>query len=534
MWKSNKQFIFMILFLFFFALVSGERGKEKGAYKTTPDPESLQFRLGNGLGYINNKWDDAKLTKLAADAGCNGQRKKLPENHFETWGYEIEVEDSKYCNTVGIFDLVGYLHTPTAAHSTNPSNTEKYPPKNLYEPIWNVEGKEVNPNNYWALYIWKTVSIYKPYVKIWEVWNEPDYVGGNWKVVDSWATSPPKSSDLLSWNGSIFEYIRLLRITYEIVKAVDPTAWVATGGLGYPNFMDAILRYSDEPNTGAITDEYPSYGGAYFDCNAYHQYPQYGVTDAETGTKYDGKGSDSLAMKIVTLKKNFDIVMKKHGFDGNKYPKKISVCTETGVASESVKGVVGGDEVRRNFVLKMPLKALEYDVKQVHFFVISDYDGDTAYSKMGDYYNLKDKTPETAVIKPSTQARNSLHKFNIAKMEYNEKKTNEFRETLSKESSVNLTGIVLTNKFKKESETEFYGTVYAVWQVCNDDEGVTPKAIKLSFPYEMKKMDWLGKMEEVGKSGTFEIGHTPLFFMNSKLLKIKVFVNVLFCLLFLA
>ena len=157
MWKSNKQFIFMILFLFFFALVSGERGKEKGAYKKTPDPESLQFRLGNGLGYINNKWDDAKLTKLAADAGCNGQRKKLPENHFETWGYEIEVEDSKYCNTVGIFDLVGYLHTPTAAHSTNPSNTEKYPPKNLYEPIWNVEGKEVNPNNYWALYIWKTV-----------------------------------------------------------------------------------------------------------------------------------------------------------------------------------------------------------------------------------------------------------------------------------------------------------------------------------------------------------------------------------------
>ena len=44
--------------------------------------------------------------------------------------------------------------------------------------------------------------------------------------------------------------------------------------------------------------------------------------------------------------------MKKHGFDGNKYPKKISVCTETGVASESVKGVVGGDEVRRIFCSK--------------------------------------------------------------------------------------------------------------------------------------------------------------------------------------
>ena len=213
-------------------------------------------------------------------------------------------------------------------------------------------------------YIYNTVTNYKPYVKIWEVWNEPDYVGGNWQVVAGWETSPPSSSDLLSWHGTIFEYIRLLRITYEVVKSVDPTAYVATGGIGYPTFLDSILRYTDEPNGGAISSDYPLYGGAYFDCVAFHQYPQYGVTDSETGQKYDTMGSDSLSMRAAILKKNFVTVLKKYKFDGETYPKKIFVLTETGVASESLQGVVGRDEVRRNFVLKMPLRALEYDISK--------------------------------------------------------------------------------------------------------------------------------------------------------------------------
>ena len=174
-------------------------------------------------------------------------------------------------------------------------------------------------------------------------------------------TSPPSSSDLLSWHGTIFEYIRLLRITYEVVKSVDPTAYVATGGIGYPTFLDSILRYTDEPKGGAISSDYPLYGGAYFDCVAFHQYPQYGVTDSETGQKYDTMGSDSLSMRAAILKKNFVTVLKKYKFDGETYPKKIFVLTETGVASESLQGVVGRDEVRRNFVLKMPLRALEYE-----------------------------------------------------------------------------------------------------------------------------------------------------------------------------
>ena len=363
---SNLKNILFLLDLLLLNIIVCEFGKDSKAYKEVPNGDLLKFRIGNGLGAYSG-WDDAKVTKLAANVGYKGQRKKIPESHFATWGYGIEIDDSKYCNSVEIYDLVGYLHTPTSEHSSRPNtsvSTESYPPSNLYEPIWKSDGVTVNPDNYWANYIYNTVTNYKPYVKIWEVWNEPDYVGGNQQVVAGWETSPPSSSDLLSWHGTIFEYIRLLRITYEVVKSVDPTAYVATGGIGYPTFLDSILRYTDEPNGGAISSDYPLYGGAYFDCVAFHQYPQYGVTDSETGQKYDTMGSDSLSMRAAILKKNFVTVLKKYKFDGETYPKKIFVLTETGVASESLQGVVGRDEVRRNFVLKMPLRALEYDISK--------------------------------------------------------------------------------------------------------------------------------------------------------------------------
>ena len=54
-----------------------------GAYVSVPNSINLTYRTGNCLGYINNYWDDAKNSFLAAKAGLNTQRKKLPENHLE-------------------------------------------------------------------------------------------------------------------------------------------------------------------------------------------------------------------------------------------------------------------------------------------------------------------------------------------------------------------------------------------------------------------------------------------------------------------
>ena len=297
--------IMLILCILFFvnSIKEANSGSNNyGAFVSVPDSSNLQYRLGNGLGYIGNGWDDARMSNLSAKAGYDGQRKKLPETHLNHWGYGIELGDAQTNTKLGILDVVGYLATPLESHSSKViSNTELCYPSNLYEPIFLNDGT-VNPNNYWAYYVFQTVKTYKDYIKIWETWNEPDYTR-NYDQVSNWMTSPPEPSILTHWYGSIFQYIRLIRITYEVAKKVDPNCFVTAGGLGYPEFLDAILRYTDNPDNGKVTNEFPYTGGAYFDCDAYHQYPQYGVTDFQTGIGYNDNGSDILAKKVVILKK---------------------------------------------------------------------------------------------------------------------------------------------------------------------------------------------------------------------------------------
>ena len=77
------------------------------------------------------------------------------------WGYGIELGDAQTNTKLGILDVVGYLATPLLNHSSNATNNpELCYPANLYEPIFLSDGA-VNPDNYWANYVYKTVSTYK-------------------------------------------------------------------------------------------------------------------------------------------------------------------------------------------------------------------------------------------------------------------------------------------------------------------------------------------------------------------------------------
>ena len=167
--EFTKAIIYSILFILLaIKEVLTEAGKDKGAYLSVPDSKNLQYRLGNGLGYIGNGWDDARMSNLSSLAGYDAQRKKLPEQHFYNWGFGIEVGDCITNKKLGIIDLVGYLAQPLKNHSSNSSNDpETCYPHNLYEPIFLNNGS-VNPHNYWAYYVYRTVINYKDYVKIWE------------------------------------------------------------------------------------------------------------------------------------------------------------------------------------------------------------------------------------------------------------------------------------------------------------------------------------------------------------------------------
>ena len=499
---------FLIILLSLIYIQNIDPDTKIGAYVKTPDPTTLQYRLGNGLGYIGNGWDDARMANLSSLAGFDGQRKKLPEQHLVTWGYGIELGDAQTNTKLGILDVVGYLATPTKMHSSNATdNSELCYPANLYEPIW-LEDGSVNPENYWANYIYKTVDMYKDHIKIWETWNEPDYTR-NYNNVGKWSEEPPDPKDLSHWYGTIFEYIRLLRITYEVAKKVDPECWVATGGLGYTSFLDAIMRYTDNPDDGKVTKEFPALGGAYFDCDAYHQYPQYGVTDEETGEAYNDNGSDSLAKKVVILKKNHHLTIKKYGF-GEKYPDKLFINTETGLNSGSGNGV-GGDLVRRNWILKLALLCIEYDVRQLHMLILVDGGGGSGdYENVGKYVSIEDGFKH---LKSSSKGRLVLKKMNLGKYVFDEEKTEKFRKSLSE----GLTGIALKRKFPKvEGESYYADYMYSVWVYCEKEEIEKEVKTKLDIPFNPLVLDWEENKKEMKKTDEFTVSSTPIFLLGNE------------------
>ena len=511
--KRSRINLISIFFSIIISLFIKSESKKKkiGAYGSTPNPDNLEYRTGNGLGYFGNGWDDAKLSNLSSYSGYDGQRKKLPEYHLETWTYRIELGDCQTNTKCGILDVVGYLCGPTEAHSSkrlpyNNDNKEIMPPANLYEPIWLKNGS-VNPNNYWADYINKTVSVYKNYIKIWETWNEPDYTR-NYDVVGKWKSEPPNQNDLLSWHGTIFEYIRLLRITYEVAKKADPSCWIATGGLGYTSFLDGILRYTDNPKDGSVNNDYPELGGAYFDCEAYHQYPQYGVTDEETGEAYNDFGSDSLAKKVVILGKNHRYTIKKYGF-GKDYPEKILINTETGYDSGDTQEK---NLIRRNWIIKLALYQIEYDIKQIH----SLYLGDGGIKGMGDFQNLGQYVSiEEGFkhLKDSSKGRLILKKLNIGKFKFDESKTKKWRKSLPE----NMTGIVLKRKFPKvENEAYYAEYIYSVWLNCIKEEIGGEINTKLSLPFNPRKIDWLGNEKNISKNSKIAVTSTPIFLIGNE------------------
>ncbi|HVK48713.1 MAG TPA: hypothetical protein VM488_12725, partial [Pseudobacter sp.] len=237
-----------------------------------------KFMYGTNPGYYSS-WDDKSLADIAAGnpsknvkgAGVKTLRPALPESFLEQWSYDIRLAEFAHYASLGIVDNTVFLNGPSTAHKDNTKYNgcadESVLWKNMYEPIWDngANGTPVNENNYYALYVYKTVTRYKNWVKFWEIINEPDYdYGGNGYrkkgETGNWYDNLPNPCDLPNMKAPIFNYIRLLRISYEVIKTVDPTAYITTGGLGYPSFLDAILRFTDNPSGGAVSAAYPLKG----------------------------------------------------------------------------------------------------------------------------------------------------------------------------------------------------------------------------------------------------------------------------------
>ncbi len=295
--------------------------------------------------------------------------------------------------SVGMKDQVAFLTSPIRAHSTAPSSVADwelahYLPKNLYEPIL-LAGGQVNPANHWAKYVFDTVSQYKTWIKVWEIWNEPDWVS-SWQVTQTWSASPPLAKDLPRFNGSIYEYVRLLRVSSVAAKLADPEAKIATGGLGYPSFLGAILRYTDNPADGSATSDFPGKGGDYFDVLSFHHYPIYTPGNSDAGVV--GYLDHKAKMSAELSKAGKQVV----GYE----------TTESGAPHVGISNTPSGAEYARNYLMKVMTSAHAAGVHGIDWFVLSDGAKPGAstdpYDFMGLYLDIASLTSPTQAQKTDT------------------------------------------------------------------------------------------------------------------------------------
>ena len=132
-------------------------------------------------------------------------------------------------------------HTPYWATNAATTNTAAQVPTGL-DLAWN------DPGNTWGAFVFASASHFKGRITDYEVWNEPDLMGG------------------ASWAGSRAQFFQLLKVAYLAIKAADPNARVITGSLNYnPTWLNDVLK-ADIADPAAFANNY------YFDAIGIHSY----------------------------------------------------------------------------------------------------------------------------------------------------------------------------------------------------------------------------------------------------------------------
>lgn len=386
-------------------------------------PYTGSFGYGSNVGYFEN-WTAEELGDIAIGSdfqgtegvGVNTLRPALFEHFMEQWGYEFRIKTFEHYRKLGAKDNVVFVGYPSEAHRDptyycGDKQSELF--ANLYEPVWDngENGTPYNDENYYAAYLYKTVQLYKPYVKFWEIWNEPDFSftanstnppghGESW-----WDVNPaPCDYDI---HAPIFHYIRMLRISYEVIKTIDPEAYVAIGGIGYPSFLDGVLRNTDNPKDGSVSSEFPLTGGAYFDVLSFHTYPHIDNSLRAWSNELWGfiynRNTDAAVDGVLDLRDRFKDVLLDHGYDGEQYLEKEWIITESNVPRKPLNRGFGSDEVQRNFIIKTLVEVQKEKIHQFHIFTLGDkFDYKDAkniydeYHLMGLFQNLYKASPQTA------------------------------------------------------------------------------------------------------------------------------------------
>ena len=486
-------------------------------------PYTGPFLFGSNMGWINNWRDEDFADFLIGNpsrgwegVGVNSLRPALYHNFVEYWGYDIRVDAFRHYHNLGAKNNVVFI-------SDRPSDQyrekKQYVPgtpsesyENLYEPIWleKENGIAVNENNHYALYIFKLVQQYKNYVKFWEIKNEPDFTyspcGYRTSGEDcSWWDNDPSPGDLVNFNAPIQSYIRMLRVSYEVIKHVDPEAYVCVGGIGYGSFLDAILRNTDNPDNGKVSERYPHKGGAWFDCLSFHIYPMYYLRSWGNGGFDHFRHTDAAIASVERQTDEYTEILEKYGY-GRQFPAKPMIITETNVPSRQFGDWIGSIEAQRNYLLKLAVAAQRKGIVGVHVYgPIDDAERDAANANEFNFMGFYKPLPATPTAAPLRMNESGVAWRTASRMLGGRKY--DAAET----ARLNFPPTVDGGAFYSTSAQNY---VYALWAKTSRDLNESASTI-YSFPAMMNvvSMRRVGWDENVtGVSGnTITLGGTPVF-----------------------
>ena len=439
-----RKYIFIIIHFFFFGL-STYCQPDFNANTTLPINKNT-FEYGTNMGYYrgynSNNTSDILIADLVKATGLNTIRLALYDDFLTRYGADIrQTEFDYYANNLHFNNLTLFLNDPYPSHQEidtltcvhkSTGKVERFRNqvfRNLYTPIWDMgkNGTPVNDTNYFAAYVYAVVKDYGSHIKFHEVWNEPDFAANNNCTLASglegnWLDNNPAPCDLVNLRAEITTYIRMLRITYEIVKTYYPDSYVATGGIGYPNFLDAVLRNTDNPDQGKVTVEFPFKGGAWFDVLSYHSYPQYAMQYWNSTLRkfIYSRHSDKAVSAVFDLRNKMRAVLYKYNYDGKTFPLKPFIITEINVPRKTYPNYdfIGSPEIQTNTLMKTYILAQKENIFQVYSYTIGDNQDENlsvgsqqGMDLMGYYYNLNKATPTTAMLTPSGVGVKGLTQF---------------------------------------------------------------------------------------------------------------------------
>ncbi len=526
------------------------------------------FGYGVNPGYYGDATDgtgfnregvayDIALAQLARNVGMNTWRVSLPAYFFLQYGnstnlgvnnFNLRSAEFNEYKKLGLLNVAAFIGEATN-HIDGPSattivghqyrNLVKYPGcdrysyefKNMYEPIWDggANGTPINDNNYYALYVYKLASKYKGFIKTYEMINEIDFPAGNTvnpsdksgsKNGNNWFDRNPQPCELLNWRAPIFSYVRMLRIAYEVIKTVDPTAQVAIGGIGFESFLDAVLRNTDNPADGSVTSTYSKKGGAYFDVLNFHHYPQYDLRkkDANGNNVYPFvylRHSDEATVRTIKRVDDFQAILAKYKYDGvaGNYPKKHFIITEANLPRRTYTGYdwIGSDAAQKNYDVKLMVMAQKKGIEQVHLFTLGERNDITDESNRegheGLYLNLRKAKRTSATM---TSAGRSLQTMTalLDSLTYDPTRT----------AAMALPATVEGGAFK--SATGKY--IYVLWAKTTTDNAES-SYVKYTFPASLGltslyKAEWyfaISDYKSLITTTTVELGASPVYFSNA-------------------